>query len=143
MRTNNGRRTERCGTPAVTNFQTEDWPLRTTCWHLFFKNDLISLKRLPSISLLLSLERRPPCQTLSNALNRSRKMSRTSSEELTSKALKMFCVMTMSWCMQEALDLNPHLLLLKRLFLLRNSKILSKISFLKILEQMGKIEFHP
>ena len=53
MRRNNGPRTEPCGTPAVTDFQTEGWPLRTTRWHLLFKNDLISWKRLLSIPLLL------------------------------------------------------------------------------------------
>ena len=30
MRKNDGPRTEPCGTPAVTDFQTKDWPLRTT-----------------------------------------------------------------------------------------------------------------
>ena len=52
MRKNNGPRTEPCGTPALTDFQTEDWPLRTTCWFILFRNDVISFKRLPSIPLL-------------------------------------------------------------------------------------------
>ena len=55
VRKNNGSRIEPCGTPAVTNFQTEDWLLRTRRWHLLLKNDLISLNRLLSIVLLLSL----------------------------------------------------------------------------------------
>ena len=80
MRKNNGPRTEPCGTPAVTDFQAEDWVSRTTRWHLLFKSDLISLKRLPSIPVLLSLQRRPSWQTLSNALDRSRKTPRTSNE---------------------------------------------------------------
>ena len=138
MRKNNGPRTEPCGTPAVTDFQAEDWPSRTTHWHLLFNNDLIILKRLPSIPLLLSLKRRPSCQTLSNALNRSRKTPQTYDEGLALKALKILCVMAISWCVQESLGLNPELLLLKRSFLLSNSETLSKISFSKILELMGQ-----
>ena len=39
LRKNNVPRTEPCDIPAVTDFQTEDWPLRKTHWHTFFKND--------------------------------------------------------------------------------------------------------
>ena len=49
IRRNNERRTEPCEAPAETDFQ------KTTPRHLSLKNYSISLKRLPSIPLLLSL----------------------------------------------------------------------------------------
>ena len=133
-----GPKTEPSGSPAVTDFHTEDWPLKTTLWHLFFKNYLMSLRRLLLTPLLLSLSKRPSCQTLSNDLDRSKKTPQISNQRLASKALKMFCVIAISWYMQGSLGLNPDWLLLEKLFLSRKSQILSKVRFSKVLEQMGK-----
>ena len=121
-----------------TDFQIDDWPLKTTRWHLLFKNDLISLKRLPLIPLLFSLYMWPSCQALSNALDRSRKTPRTSNKGLASEAQNILCVIAICWCMQGSLGQDPDWMLLKRLFLSMKPWIMSKISFSKILEQMGK-----
>ena len=52
------------GTPANTFSQVEQWPFRITLWNLFDKQLLIRFDR--------SLNNKPSCQTLSNALEISR-----------------------------------------------------------------------
>ena len=51
MRKNKWPRTDPCGTPALTDFHHEDWPLEKPVDIRCLKNDLISFNRLPSIPL--------------------------------------------------------------------------------------------
>ena len=94
----------------------EDWPLRTTLWYLLCKKDSIKLKSLPSIPLFLSLCIRSLCQTLSKALDKSRKIPWTSKDQLASKAVKMLCVIAVIWFIEESPGLNPDWLVLSRQF---------------------------
>ena len=59
---------------------------------------------------------RPLCQTLSKDLNKSRKKLRTSKEGLALKAVKMLCVIAISWCIQESPGLKRDWLALSRQF---------------------------
>ena len=112
----NSPKTEPCGTPALTFFYFEDWPSRTTLSYLLCKKDSIRLKKIPSVPMFLSLCIRHLCQTLSKALDKSRKKPRTSKEELASNAVKMLRVIATSWCMQESPGLKPDWLTLSRKF---------------------------
>ena len=56
----------------------------------------------PEIPQRSSLYRRPPCQTLSNALEISRYTDQTSQGGLQSKALKMVCVIENNWLIVES-----------------------------------------
>ena len=104
------------GMPVLTFYHFENWPLRTTLWYLLCKKDSIRLKKLPSVLLFLSLCIRPLCQTLSKALDKSKKIPRTSNEGLSSKAVKMLCVITVRWRIQESPGLKPDWIALSRQF---------------------------
>ena len=90
MRKNSGPNTDPCGTPPLIDSQLEIWPFKTTLWFLLWRNDLIRWRAFPFIPLLLSLYKRPSCQTLSNAFDKSRKTPRTSREGLASKHHKYY-----------------------------------------------------
>ena len=96
MRKNKGPNTEPFVTLALTNFQLEDWPLKTTLWRLLWRNDSIRSRKLPFIPLFFSFRRRPSCQTVSNASDKSKKTSRTYNDGLASNALKILWVIKIS-----------------------------------------------
>ena len=148
---NKGPNTEPCGTPAFRNFQLEEWLFKTTFWRLLWRNDSIKWRRfIPFIPLFFSLRRKTLCQTLSNAFDKFKKtprtsndglpgcfLSRTSNDGLPSNALKILWVIEISWWTQESFGLKPDWVLLSRLFSIINSKMASKTSFPKSLEEMG------
>lgn len=76
---------------------------------------MIKQRRLPSISLFWSLQRRPSCKTLSNAFDKFRKTTHISNKGLASKALKILQVIYINWFMQETFVQNPDSLLLNRM----------------------------
>ena len=79
----------------------------------------------------LSLKKKS-CQTLSNALNNSRKTPRlTTNDGSASDVSKMPWGIEMSWCAPELAGLNPDWLLLRRLFLLSKQKSELKNDLLK------------
>ena len=84
---NKGPRTEPCRTPALICDYFEVWTLRRTLWGLSDKNESISPKYFPHTPIRLSLYKRPPCQTLSNALDKCRKTPFTSNDGFASNAL--------------------------------------------------------
>ena len=50
---------------------------------------------------------------ISKALDKSRKILRTSKEELASSTVKVLHVIAISWCIQESIDLKPDWLALR------------------------------
>ena len=85
IRKSNGPKIEPCGTPASTDDQFEHWPLRTTLWNQLFRKLLRRFKRFPDILIRSSLNSKPSCHTLSNALDISKKFAPTSRLGLWSK----------------------------------------------------------
>ena len=65
-------------------------------------NQDVSPRYAPHIPMRLCLNNRPPCQTLSNALDKSRKTPFTSDDAFPSNALKMSWVIEMSWFPHES-----------------------------------------
>ena len=111
------------------NFQSKDWPFKTTLWCLLWRNDSIRSRRLPFILLSISLCRNPSWLTLSNAFEKSRKTPQTFNDGLASNALKILWVIEITyWLTQESFGLKPDWGLLRGLF----SIIDSKTSFSKI-----------
>ena len=73
IRKRSGPRTDPCGTPDWMDSQDDSMPFKTTlCLRLLRKSDM-SAQSWPSMPLLLSLNNKPSCHTLSNALEMSRK----------------------------------------------------------------------
>ena len=66
------------GTPALTPVHEEICPFRITLCFLSFKESDNTLSRLPEIPFCFSSEIKPLCQTLSNAIEISRKTPLTS-----------------------------------------------------------------
>ena len=115
-------KTDSCGMLTILTFcYFEDWPLRTTLWYLLWKNDSVRLKKLPSIPLFSNLCVRLLYQTLSKALDKSRKIPQTSKEGLASKTVKVLCVIAISWCIQESRGLKPDRSVLSRQFWYKKS----------------------
>ena len=61
-------------TPAETSAQDEDWPFRTTIWYLLLKKFSISFNRVLVTPNDLILYINPSCQTLSKALEITKKI---------------------------------------------------------------------
>lgn len=93
-----GFKSDPCGTPTLTFFYYQELPLRTTLWYLLCRNDSIRCKRLQSIPLFFSLCKRHLCKTLSNALDKFKKILPISKDGLAAAAVKSLCVKTISWC---------------------------------------------
>ena len=98
------------GTPALTFFHVENYPLRTTRCFLSFKSSLKNLlksipfskfSKFPDMRFWVSLKMIPSCHTLSNAFEISRKTILTSRP--SSKELYVSWVIDNSWLMQESL----------------------------------------
>ena len=66
------------GTPTLTSAHEEDWLFETNLCFLFFRNAFIKLRSLPDAPFCLNLKIRASCQTLSKALEISKKTPRTS-----------------------------------------------------------------
>ena len=66
------------GTPALTPVHEETCPFRITLCFLSFKESDNTLSRLPEIPFCFSSKIKPSCQTLSNAIEISRKTRLTS-----------------------------------------------------------------
>ena len=90
----------------------------------------------PSAPYDFNLKKRPSCQTLSNALEMSRKTPLTSTVGLLSKAVCILCIIDSNWAGDESLGRKPvregiKSLLLRKLvnkeLLITLSKILPKI----------------
>ena len=127
-----------CATLAFPIFQLEDWPFKTTLWHLLWRNDSIWSRISPFISLFFSLYRRPSCQTLSNVFDKSKKTPWTSNDGLASNALKVLWVIEISWLINTRIFwFKAWLRTTYEVFSIINSKIASKTSFSKTLEQIG------
>ena len=73
MKKSRGPRKKPCEILAPTFVHGEFWPFNTTLCFLLFKKSVTVLKRLPDIPFCFSLKGSPSCQTLSNALEISRK----------------------------------------------------------------------
>ena len=86
----------------------------------------------------LSLKQRPSCQTLSKALDMSKKTALVSST--FSNVSKISVVIDRSWLMVESPGRNPDWFLVKRLFLEKKEYMQSKMTFSNILLQMGSRE---
>ena len=68
-----------------------------------FLGDFLSSKgRSPSVPYVFNLNNKPSCQTLSNALEMSKKFPLTSIVGLSSKADRIACIMDSSWAMHES-----------------------------------------
>ena len=87
IKKNKGPKTDPWGTPAETSAQDEDWPFKTTLWYLFFKKFSINFNGVSDIPNDLILYINPLCQTLSKALEMSKKIPLTSKEGLQSNDL--------------------------------------------------------
>ena len=74
MRDNNVANIDLCGTPALTLVPVETCPLRT----LLLKKSLKMFNKSPEMPFCSSLKITPSCQTLSKALNMSKKTLLTS-----------------------------------------------------------------
>ena len=94
---------------------------------------------MPSIPLFLSLYVRPLCQNLSKALDIFRKIPRTSKEGLPSKAIKMLCLVAISWCIHESPGLTPDWLALSRQLDLKNHKYSQISIFRKFYNKSAKV----
>ena len=84
IRKNNAPRIDFWGTLTSILVQDECCPFKTTFCFLWYKKWVITYKRLPNIPCYFNLKRRPSCQTLSNALDISKKtpvVSRPSSSD--------------------------------------------------------------
>ena len=66
--------------------QLENWPFKTTLWHLLWRNDSINWRAFPFIPLFLSLYESSSSQTLLKVFDKCRKTACTSREGLASKA---------------------------------------------------------
>ena len=84
---NKGPKIDPWGTPAETSTQDEDRPFRTTLWYLLLKKFSISFNRVSDIPNDLILYISPSCQTLSKALEMSKKVPLTSKGGLHSNDL--------------------------------------------------------
>ena len=76
---NNGPKIEPCGTPALILAQEETCPLITTLCFVLPKKISRILNKSPELKFCSSLKRIPSCQTLSNALEMSKKTLLTTS----------------------------------------------------------------
>ena len=65
--------TDPCGTPELIFLHPDVWPFKTTLRSRFWRSFLSSESNLPSTLYDFNLKMRPWCQTLSNALEMSRK----------------------------------------------------------------------
>ena len=65
--------TDPCGTPKLIFLHPDVWPFKTTLRSRFWRSFLSSESNLPSTLYDFNLKMRPSCQTLSNALEMSRK----------------------------------------------------------------------
>ena len=106
---------ELCGIPDLISDHFEVWLFRWTLWNLPYKNKSISQKYFPHIPMCLSAYKLPSCQTLSNAMSKSRTTPLTSNYRFASNSLGMSWVIEVSWCTIELPGLNPEGLLLRRL----------------------------
>ena len=95
-----GPRIDLWGTPAFTSLQDECWQFKTTRCFLDFKKYFKSSSNLPEMPFSWSLNIRPSCHTLSNALHISKNTPRTSKP--LSKDLYISCVIERSWLTQES-----------------------------------------
>ena len=66
-----------------------------------------SKRRSPSTPYVFNLNSKPSCQTLSNALEMSKKIPLTSTFEISSKADCISCIMDSSWAMHESPGRKP------------------------------------
>ena len=94
-RKRSGPRIEPWGTPAKTGLHDDVCPFKTILWNL------------PEMPIGLSLYSKPSCQTLSNALDISKKTDLTSRDGLQSKASNISCVITSNWFIHELDGRNP------------------------------------
>ena len=85
MRNNNGPNIDPCGTPALTLVQVDT--LRTTLCFLLLKESVKMFFKSPEMPFCFSLKITPSCQTLSKALDMSKKTLLISSP--SSKDLKI------------------------------------------------------
>ena len=126
------------GTPASTGTHLECCPLRTTLCCLSLRKLWNNLSKFPEIPKVSSLYKRLSCQTLSNALEISRKRPITSSDGLWSKSEQILWTINKSWLTQESLSLKLDCLRESKLLFSRNRKTL-KIILWNIFPQTGKL----
>ena len=88
-----------CRTPALTLVQVDTWPLRTTLCFLLLKKSVKMFNKSPEMPFCFSLEITPSCQTLSKALDMSKKTLLTSSLAHRRKIYKFReLLITVDWC---------------------------------------------
>ena len=129
IRKNNGPRIDSWWFSALVLVQDECCPFKKTLCFLWYKTSVITFERLPDKPFCFNLKRRPSCQTLSNALDISRKTPVVSRP--SSSGWWRSWVIHNSWLMHESLDWLWEI----NSFSEKNSSILLKISHSIILPQ--------
>ena len=105
IKNNNRPRMETWGTPAMTFVHVEIWPVISTCCFLSLKKSRKSWSKLHDIPCWVNLKILRSCQTLSNALEMSKKTPLTSWP--SSRDLWASHVIDTIWFTQESPGLKP------------------------------------
>ena len=89
----------------MTSAHDECWPFNTTLCFLQLKKSFIRVISSPDIPFCCNLKSKPSCQTLSNALDISRKTRLTSWP--SSNTERISCAIDSNWLVQESPGLKP------------------------------------
>ena len=129
IRNNNGLKIDPCWTPAFILAQAETWALSLTLYCLLLKKSIRMFNSLPEMPFCSSLKITPSCQTLSKALDISKKTLLTSIP--SSKDLRISWVIDNSWFIQESPGLKPNWWGVINFFSRKNPKHFVKKTFSK------------